>query len=170
MGLITDFMNIDASETSVASHASSQTLTLSMVNSSNRSVLDEIKECEISEEEITLERGMDLLKYGRYGKPKWKKFCLDKDHSYFMWKSNKKSLEQTRIAIGNIREIVIGSECKIVNKKVNKSRRDRSFTIYFGERLHEKNKCKLLTLTAKSKEDAMLCKRALRKVSSNIIV
>ena len=108
------------------------------------------------------------LKHGKYGKPKSYKFFLDKAHSYFMWKSKKKSAKQTRIAVDDICEIVMGAHCEIVQKKVSNSLRSRSFTVFYGKRLSQTTK--RIVLTADSKQEAFLCKRILQQVSHRNIV
>merc|ERR1711970_1074388 len=81
----------------------------------------------------SLEQGTTLLKYGKYGKPKYKMFHLTPDHKYLVWFSQKKSAEQTRIRIKEIRKIAIGSESKVVEKTKKQELQETSFTIFYGK-------------------------------------
>merc|ERR1719350_1370694 len=86
----------------------------------------------------SMENGTTLLKYGKYGKPKFKMFHLSRDHKYLVWFSQKKSSEETRIRIKEIRKIAIGSESKVVEKTKKAELQETSFTIFYGKSGHEK--------------------------------
>merc|ERR1719189_2475837 len=86
----------------------------------------------------SLEQGATLLKYGKYGKPKFKMFHLTPDHKYLVWFSQKKLSEETRIRIKEIRKIAIGSESKVVEKTKKQELQETSFTIFYGKTGQEK--------------------------------
>ena len=101
------------------------------------------------------------LKYGKYGKPKYKMFHLTPDHKYLVWFSQKKSSEETRIRIKEIRKIAIGSESKVVEKTKKTDLHETSFTIYYGKANNEKM-WKYLTVTAKNEKEAFVWAQGLK--------
>jgi len=112
----------------------------------------------------SLEQGATLLKYGKYGKPKFKMFHLTPDHKYLVWFSQKKSSEETRIRIKEIRKIAIGSESKVVEKTKKKDVQETSFTIFYGKANNEKH-WKSLTVTAKNPKEAFVWAQGLKILS-----
>merc|ERR1712154_437248 len=111
-----------------------------------------------------LEQGTTLLKYGKYGKPKYKMFHLTPDHKYLVWFSQKKSSEETRIKIKEIRKIAIGSESKVVEKTKKTDLHETSFTIFYGKSNNQKN-WKSLTVTAKNDKEAFVWAQGLKILS-----
>lgn len=112
----------------------------------------------------SLEQGATLLKYGKYGKPKFKMFHLSRDHKYLVWFSQKKSSEETRIRIKEIRKIAIGSESKVVEKTKKADVHETSFTIFYGKANNEKH-WKSLTVTAKNEKEAFVWAQGLKILS-----
>jgi len=112
----------------------------------------------------SLEQGTTLLKYGKYGKPKYKMFHLTPDHKYLVWFSQKKSAEQTRIRIKEIRKIAIGSESKVAERTKKQELRETSFTIFYGKAGAEKM-WKSLTVTAKNEKEAFVWAQGLKILS-----
>jgi len=112
----------------------------------------------------SLEQGTTLLKYGKYGKPKYKMFHLTPDHKYLVWFSQKKSSEETRIKIKEIRKIAIGSESKVVEKTKKTDLHETSFTIFYGKSNNQKN-WKSLTVTAKNDKEAFVWAQGLKILS-----
>lgn len=104
------------------------------------------------------------LKYGKYGKPKYKMFHLTPDHKFLVWFSQKKSAEQTRIRIKEIRKIAIGSESKVVEKTKKQELQETSFTIFYGKSGQEKQ-WKSLTVTAKNEKEAFVWAQGLKILS-----
>jgi len=112
----------------------------------------------------SLEQGTTLLKYGKYGKPKFKMFHLSKDHKYLVWYSQKKNSEETRIRIKEIRKIAIGSDSKVVEKTKKADVHETSFTIFYGKANNEKH-WKSLTVTAKNEKEAFVWAQGLKILS-----
>ena len=106
------------------------------------------------------------LKYGKYGKPKYKMFHLTPDHKYLVWFSPKKSTDETRIKIKEIRKIDIGSESKVVEKTKKTDLHETSFTIYYGKEPNEKF-WKSLTVTAKNEKEAFVWAQGLKILSDS---
>ena len=82
-------------------------------------------------------------------------FNLTPDHKYLIWFSKKKSHEDTRIRIKEIRKIAIGSESRVVLKTKKRDIHEKSFTIYYGKATNEKL-WKSLTVTAKDENEAFI--------------
>merc|ERR1712003_309492 len=110
----------------------------------------------------TMEQGTILLKYGKYGKPKYKMFQLSADHKYLVWFSQKKSAEETRIKINEIKQISIGSESKVVQKTKKKDLHETSFTIFYGKPDSAEKTWKNLTVTAKNDKEAVVWAQGLK--------
>eukprot|EP00486_Rosalina_sp_Unknown_P000938 CAMPEP_0201568432 /NCGR_PEP_ID=MMETSP0190_2-20130828/9505_1 /ASSEMBLY_ACC=CAM_ASM_000263 /TAXON_ID=37353 /ORGANISM="Rosalina sp." /LENGTH=600 /DNA_ID=CAMNT_0047989545 /DNA_START=112 /DNA_END=1911 /DNA_ORIENTATION=+ len=106
--------------------------------SQSQSSISDLKDDDDEDVIEKLEEGTTLLKYGKYGKPKYKMFHLTPDHKYLVWFSQKKSSEETRIRIKEIRKIAIGSESKVVEKTKKTDLHETSFTIYYGKANNEK--------------------------------
>eukprot|EP00484_Ammonia_sp_Unknown_P020755 CAMPEP_0197024632 /NCGR_PEP_ID=MMETSP1384-20130603/5142_1 /TAXON_ID=29189 /ORGANISM="Ammonia sp." /LENGTH=746 /DNA_ID=CAMNT_0042453047 /DNA_START=51 /DNA_END=2291 /DNA_ORIENTATION=- len=124
------------------------------------------EESKDDEEDVieSMEQGTTLLKYGKYGKPKYKSFNLTPDHKYLVWFSPKKSSDETRIKIKEIRKIAIGSESKVVEKTKQKDLHETSFTIYYGKTTNDKE-WKSLTVTAKNEKEAFVWAQGLKILS-----
>ena len=88
-------------------------------------------------------------------------FHLTPDHKYLVWFSQKKSSEETRIRIKEIRKIAIGAESKAVEKTKNTDLHETSFTIYYGK-AQEKKLWKYLTVTAKNTKEAFVWAQGLK--------
>merc|ERR1712129_415280 len=110
----------------------------------------------------SMENGTTLLKYGKYGKPKYKMFHLSSDHKYLVWFSQKKSSEETRIRIKNIKKISIGSDSKVVQKTKKKDLHETSFTIFYGKANEAEKMWKHLTVTAKNEKEAFVWAQGLK--------
>merc|ERR1712083_777831 len=113
----------------------------------------------------SMEQGTTLLKYGKYGKPKYKMFHLSQDHKYLVWFSQKKSSEETRIRIKDIKKISIGSESKVVQKTKKKDLHETSFTIFYGKPTDSEKMWKHLTVTAKNEKEAFVWAQGLKILS-----
>merc|ERR1712083_90947 len=113
----------------------------------------------------SMEQGTTLLKYGKYGKPKYKMFHLSQDHKYLVWFSQKKSSEETRIRIKDIKKISIGSESKVVQKTKKKDLHETSFTIFYGKPTDSEKMGKHLTVTAKNDKEAFVWAQGLKILS-----
>ena len=91
-------------------------------------------------------------------------FHLTPDHKYLVWFSQKKSSEETRIKIKEIRKIAIGSDSKVVEKTKKKDLHETSFTIFYGKGNTEKEQ-KQLTVTAKNEKEAFVWAQGLKILS-----
>jgi len=129
--------------------------------SQSQSSISDLKDDDDEDVIEKLEEGTTLLKYGKYGKPKYKMFHLTPDHKYLVWFSQKKSSEETRIRIKEIRKIAIGSESKVVEKTKKTDLHETSFTIYYGKANNEKM-WKYLTVTAKNEKEAFVWAQGLK--------
>merc|ERR1712228_768139 len=113
----------------------------------------------------SMEQGTTLLKYGKYGKPKYKMFHLSADHKYLEWYSQKKSSQETRIRIKDIKKISIGSDSKVVQKTKKKDLHETSFTIFYGKPKDSEKMWKNLTVTAKNDKEAFVWAQGLKILS-----
>ena len=89
-------------------------------------------------------------------------FNLSADHKYLMWFSQKKSSEETRIRIKDIKKISIGSESKVVQKTNKKDVHETSFTIFYGKSVDTQKAWKHLTVTAKNDKEAFVWAQGLK--------
>merc|ERR1712244_198468 len=87
------------------------------------------------------------------------------DHKYLVWFSQKKSAEETRIKIKEIKQISIGSESKVVQKTKKKDLHETSFTIFYGKPDSTKKTWKHLTVTAKNDKEAFVWAQGLKILS-----
>lgn len=92
-------------------------------------------------------------------------FQLSADHKYLVWYSQKKSAEETRIRIKDIKKISIGSESKVVQKTKKKDLHETSFTIFYGKPDSTKKMWKHLTVTAKNDKEAFVWAQGLKILS-----
>ena len=115
-----------------------------------------------------MKNGETLLKYGKFGKPKYKTFQLTKDNKSLIWFSAKKSINDTTIYIENIRKILIGDKANL-NKSTKKNRDvvRASFTIYYGDPNTKLKDLKTLTVTAKNERIGLVWANGL-KILANV--
>jgi len=130
----------------------------------SNSVMTDLKQDDEEDVIESMEQGTTLLKYGKYGKPKYKTFALTPDHKYLTWFSQKKSAEETRIKVVNIRKIDFGSDSKVVEKTKQTDLHDTSFTIYYGSSKQAKS-WKSLTVTAQNAKEAFVWAQGLKILS-----
>lgn len=110
----------------------------------------------------TLKEGTTLMKYGRYGKPKYRMFQLSKDHKYLVWFSPKKDAKNTRVPIAQILQILIGEDSAASKKTKNKEIQETSFTVVYGK---SQKSAKKLTVTAKNEKEAYVWAQGLKILS-----
>jgi len=140
-------------------------------NTNNNNVND--KNNDVDEKEFaldddlmnTLKTGTTMMKYGRYGKPKFKVFQLTPDHQYLVWFSEKKDVQDTRIPIKEIQKILIASESKAVQKVKNKELHETSFTILYGPSSTDEKSWKQLTVSAQNEKEAFVWAQGLKILS-----
>merc|ERR1712154_638113 len=81
---------------------------------------------------------------------------------YLVWFSQKKSSEETRIRIKDIKKISIGTESKVVEKTKKKDLHETSFTIFYGKPNAAEKTWKNLTVTAKNDKEAVVWAQGLK--------
>jgi len=93
--------------------------------------------------------GTTFMKYGKFGRPKYRMFQLTKDHRYLVWFSPKKDQAETRIPIKYVQQIKIGKESEATSKSKSSEVHETSFTVVYGK---TSKKTKSLTVTAKNEK------------------
>ena len=108
-----------------------------------------------------MKEGTSLMKYGKYGKPKYRMFQLSPDHKYLVWYSPKKDVNTTRVPIDQIQKILIAEESDVATKS-EKEIKETSFTVVYGK---TEEKTKSLTVTAKNATEAYVWAQGLKILS-----
>jgi len=103
-----------------------------------------------------MKRGTAMLKYGRQGFPHFRRFQLSDDLTRLVWYSRKKNVEETSIAIADIKDVLDGQQTEVFKQCTQVSLEKASFSIVYG------SKTKTLDLVAKSYEEAKLWTKGLR--------
>ncbi|ETO17619.1 hypothetical protein RFI_19700 [Reticulomyxa filosa] len=89
-------------------------------------------------------------------KKKKTRFQLSDDMTRLIWYSRKKNVEETSVAIAEIKEVLEGQQTEVFKQCTQTSLEKASFSIVYG------NKMKTLDLVAKSYEEAKLWTKGLR--------
>jgi hypothetical protein len=119
---------------------------------SGESVLDKMK------------GGTTFMKYGRFGRPKYRMFQLSKDHKYLLWFSPRKDQSDTRIPIKYIQKIKIGKESDASSKTKSAEVQETSFTVVYGKTPKSTSS---LTVTAKNEKEAFVWAQGLKMLADH---
>eukprot|EP00486_Rosalina_sp_Unknown_P014949 CAMPEP_0201595354 /NCGR_PEP_ID=MMETSP0190_2-20130828/192379_1 /ASSEMBLY_ACC=CAM_ASM_000263 /TAXON_ID=37353 /ORGANISM="Rosalina sp." /LENGTH=498 /DNA_ID=CAMNT_0048055299 /DNA_START=75 /DNA_END=1568 /DNA_ORIENTATION=+ len=99
---------------------------------------------------VEMKRGAAMLKYGRRGFPHFRRFQISHDLTKLLWYSRKKSLNETHVAIKEMKDILDGQQTEVFKQCTQKTLEKASFSIIYGSKL------KSLDVVAKSAEEAQL--------------
>ncbi|KAK8710724.1 hypothetical protein V6N13_146037 [Hibiscus sabdariffa] len=103
----------------------------------------------------TLKKGMYLLKYGRWGKPKFCPFRLSTDEKSLVWYSDK---EEKQLRLSQISKIVSGQRTAVFQRIPQPDKEQQSFSLIYNNRS--------LDLICKDRDEAELWFTALRVLIS----
>merc|ERR1711933_197890 len=105
---------------------------------------------------VEMKRGAAMLKYGRRGFPHFRRFQGSHDLSKLLWYSRKKSLNETHVAVVDMKDILSGQQTEVFKQCTQKTLEKASFSIIYGTKL------KSLDVVAKSAEEAQLWIKGLK--------
>ncbi|XVF09098.1 hypothetical protein REPUB_Repub07fG0061900 [Reevesia pubescens] len=99
----------------------------------------------------TLKKGMYLLKYGRWGKPKFCPFRLSNDEKSLIWFSDK---EEKQLKLNHVSRIIPGQRTAIFQRCPQPDKEHQSFSLIYSDRS--------LDLICKDRDDAEVWFTALK--------
>jgi len=105
---------------------------------------------------VEMKRGAAMLKYGRRGFPHFRRFQVSHDLTKLLWYSRKKSLQDTHVAVKEMKDILNGQQTEVFKQCTQKTLQKASFSIIYGTKL------KSLDVVAKSAEEAELWIKGLK--------
>jgi len=105
---------------------------------------------------VEMKRGAAMLKYGRRGFPHFRRFQISHDLTKLLWYSRKKSLQETHVAVAEMKDILDGQQTEVFKQCTQKTLEKASFSIIYGTKL------KSLDVVAKSAEEAQLWIKGLK--------
>jgi hypothetical protein len=111
-----------------------------------------------------MKKGAALMKHGRRGNPNFRHFQLSERNQFLIWYSHKKSLDQTKIRISDIREVRMGEEHVKDTSLIAKS----SFTVVYTTDDSDGDHELELKLTAKNEREAHIWGIGLQVLNSKI--